>query len=119
MPLQPGDLPFEWVVSKVAAGTSDDVKTDRVPDGWVYTAENIAVEDETSGYTTLRLLKDGPGGEVHYCEEEGPLAGLLYFTTDHMHLTEGEQVVARLVGTTASDVLKLYVAGVRRRLVGG
>lgn len=103
--------PFDWVLSKVATAGTNDVKTDPVRPGRLYCLQRVAVENESTAYTDLRILKGGGGQEIVVQEEDTPLADTLYWTSCPMYLTEGQHLIARLTGCTASDVIRVYVSG--------
>ena len=103
--------PFHLVLSVKAAAGSNDLKQDEVPDGQLYCVQRVAVENETTAYTDLRILATGGAKEFLLVEEDSPQAATLYWTTDPVYLREGQYIVCRLSGCTANDVLKAYLTG--------
>lgn len=104
-------VPYYDVLSKVAGAGSNDLESDQVETGRFYCIQSIAVENETTDYTKLRLLSAGTGGELPFAEQKDPLAATLYWFEDDVYLIEGMYIVARLTGCTANDVLKVYLRG--------
>lgn len=104
-------VPFFDVLTESAAAGSNDLSTDRVKSGRFYCIQRVAVENQTTAYTDLRLLTAGTGGEMLLEEIDHPQAASLYWTSDPIYLIEGQYLVARLSGCTASDVLKCYLSG--------
>lgn len=103
--------PFDWTLSKVATTGTNNVETDPVRERRLYCLQRVAVENQTTAYTDLRILKGGGGEEIVIQEEDTPLAATLYWTDEPIYLTEGQYLIARLTGCTASDVIKVYVSG--------
>ena len=107
--------PFDEVIPLVAEAGSNDVETERVRHGELWCIQRAAVENETTAYTDLRLLKAGRGSELLLAEEDNPEAATLYWIDTPVYLMEGQRLVARLTGCTASDVVKLYVTGWKQK----
>lgn len=79
---------------------------------WLF-VQNLAVEDETSAPTQIRVGRGRDESEVHWWEcEPAPALGVAYHTEKPLHFVpEGERVVARFDGTVAQDQLRVYVDG--------
>lgn len=103
--------PFDRILAKVAAAGSNDVAMDPVDTGHLYCIQHVAVENETSSCTDVRLLKAGIGGEFLLEEEDNPQAATLYWSSQSYYLHEGQYLVARFTGCTASDRLRVYLTG--------
>lgn len=103
--------PFDLVLTKSASSGSNDVRTDQVKPGWLWCVQHVGVENETSEYTDLRLIKAGRGSEVLLEEADSPQAATLYWMDDDTYLMESQYLVARLSGCTDGDVLKVYISG--------
>lgn len=104
-------FPFDLTLSAKASAGSNDVQMDEIQSGRLYCIQRVAVENETSATTDLRLMKAGTGGELLLEEEDTLAAATLYFTTDPFYLTEGQYLLARFSGCTADDILKVYITG--------
>ena len=103
--------PFDQVLTASASAGSNDLSTKQVKPGWLWCIQRAGVENETTAYTDLRLLKVGRAADFLLAEEDSPEAATLYWDTDPVYLMEGQRYVARLSGCTASDVLKAYLTG--------
>jgi len=104
-------FPFDRTLGKKAAAGSNDVRMREVETGRLYCIQRVAAENETSATTDLRLIKAGTGDELLLEEEDTLAAATLYWTSDPFYLTEGQYLIARFSGCTASDVLKVYITG--------
>lgn len=107
--------PFADTHTKTASTGSNDVATERVDPGWLWCVQHTTVENETTAYTSLRLLIAGQGEDVQLVEELGPQADTLYWHDDPIYLGERQQLIARCAGCTSGDVLKLHVTGWKAR----
>lgn len=103
--------PFDLPLTKTAAAGSNDVVTDPVRSGRLFCIQRVAIENETSPCTDVRLIKGGSAGEIVLEEEDTPQAAVLYWTANPFYLTEGQYLIVRFAGCTASDVLRVYVCG--------
>jgi len=93
-------------------GTFDEVIFDPRRESSVYHVTRFAVEDETSApLTDIRVYVGGRGTQHWLVEENSPAAGVLYWDSDGVVLTEPDTLVARFTGATVNDVLRLYVEG--------
>lgn len=108
--------PFDRVLNLAASAGSNDLRTERVDPGWLLCVQRVAVENETSAYTDLRILKAGHGQEVLLVEQDSPAAATLYWTDEPFYLTTGQYLVCRLTGCSADDVLAAYVSGWKQKL---
>lgn len=89
-----------------------DVRTDPVEEGWLWLLSHYAVEDETTGLTSIRVFIES-GSFAYLLEEQiSPLAATLYDGDKFNVLGENDRVVARFSGSTNNDLLRLYVHGV-------
>lgn len=98
---------------RLVAPTTDPqyLKTDRVPVGRRQVLQRVAAEDATSAATSLRFVVLRGSNEYPLSYQSAPAAGHLYWDSDPIVLTEGEQLAAVWVGPVAADVLTLTVAG--------
>ena len=103
--------PFHFVLSAKAAAGSNDLAQEQIPDGRLYCIQRVAVENETTAYTDLRILIAGGGEEFLLVEEDNLTAATLYWMDEPAYLREGQYLVCRLSGCTANDVLKAYITG--------
>lgn len=111
--------PFDLELTLDAADGSNDLQTDRVPSGFLSCIQHVAVENETTAYTDLRVMKARPGREFLLEEEDLPQAATLYWMADDFYLTEGQYVLVRLTGCTAGDKLRVYITGWMQDVGGG
>ncbi len=103
--------PFDDVLTLKASAGSNDLRTEQVKPGWLWCIQRVGVENETTAYTDLRILKAGRAAELPLEEQDSPQAATLYWMTNAVYLMEGQYVVARLSGCTADAVLKAYITG--------
>lgn len=103
--------PFDLVLSKTAASGSNDTQSEPAESGELWCIQRLAAENQTTDFTELRILKTGGAGELLLAEQTGGLAATLYWVDQPFYLTEGQYIVARFTGCTASDILKVYLTG--------
>lgn len=103
--------PFDLTLTKQAAAGSNDVRADPVKPGRLWCVQHLAVENETTDFTSFRVLKAGRGGELLLEEQLDPEGGQLYWMNDNIYLTEGQYPLVRFVGCTADDKLRVYLTG--------
>lgn len=102
---------FRWRGVKVAAAATEEIAFPRVEPGRHYHITRVAVENETSTSTDVRILVRGHGWD-HYIEEKDTLAAdTLYRENEPFHLSEGEDLVAKFTGVSVNDDLRFYVEG--------
>lgn len=106
--------PFDRIIRKVAASGSNDLTLDPVQTGRLYCLQRVSVENETSPCTSIQLLKSGRGGEFLVDEEKSAQPDVLYSHGRDIYLTEGQYLLVRFAGCTASDSLVVYVSGYYR-----
>lgn len=109
--------PFDLVLTKTAVAGSNDVSMDPVAPGWLWCIQRVAVENETTAYTDLRLLKAGRAADLLLVEEDSPAAATLYWINKPVYLMEMQYLVARLSGCTVGDVIKVYLTGWKSKTV--
>lgn len=103
--------PFDVRVNAIATADPEDLRFGPIKAGRLYSVQWIAVENVTTAYTSLRILKTTPGTEHFYLEEIAPQAGRLYWNDTPIFLQELETLICRLVGATANDVINAYFSG--------
>lgn len=103
--------PFEHVLTAVASAGTNDLETDEVDEGLLYCYQRVVVENETSDYTDLRIFTTGGGFNHLVAEQDSPQSATGYWLSDPLYLREGQKLLCRLTGCTASDVLKVYLRG--------
>lgn len=93
--------------------TEEIVRTDQVPEGWLWLLTAFGAEDEDSAATSLRVFIESGGQRYLLAEETSPSAGVLYHDTTFQVLGPGDRVGARWTGSTNGDDLVLYVHGLQ------
>ncbi len=94
--------------------TVDDPK---IESGYMAGIMRIAVENETSDYTRLRVgVVSGKIFHPHE-EEQNPNADTLYWTSEEFYLGEGENIRIELAGTTSGDRINIYIEGYTARVI--
>lgn len=92
--------------------TNIDVKSDAVRYGWKRTIQRVAIEDETTACTEVRLGFIDKMDRISWlAEQESNQAGVLYWTKDLVVLTEGQSLIVRFTGSTSADKLAVYATG--------
>ena len=96
------------------AATNEELVALPVPENAIDRVVHIAVEDETTACTYLRvgILR---GATYHWhLEQKSPAAATLYHTDEPIDLAYRDVLVTRFNGSTSGDVLTAY-ATIRRR----
>ena len=108
------DFPLHGIRRKplrfVSAGVLlEYINDETVKPGYMHIVTRIAVENETTLFTRFRIgVWDG--SNFHLSEEQkSPAAATLYWTTDPIYLSEGENLRIELKGCTSGDVVRVYV----------
>lgn len=97
---------------KASGGAAnEDLELGRVPEGEEWELTHIAVEDETTAFTSVRLGVRRGVAFIPLEEHVGGVAGELYTANRPFYLQAGNILVARFVGTTSGDLLRLYANG--------
>lgn len=95
-----------------AGASNEDIKSAYVPDGVVWTLDHVAIEDETTACTSARVGIERRGKFSPLAEQLSPVAGVLYHTGQPFRLEAGDRLMARFVGSTSGDKLRLVANGV-------
>lgn len=104
--------PYTKTIPLTKAGTGVEyISDDPVKPGRRVVLRNIAVEDETSALTYVRVGKNSGGQFFPWAEQKSPAAGSLSFDHKEWWIREGEYFQAKLNGGAASDVCKAYIDG--------
>ena len=82
-----------------------------VPTGRIWVVTNLAIEDETHNFTSVRVFIKDPGYNHWLLEDVTLLLGRLYWHDGEIWVPETRVLVARFVGTTTGDVLRAYING--------
>ena len=108
------DFAPEQIIRKpmrfVSAGTATEYIDDTpVKPGRMHIVTRIAIENETNAFTQFRIgIWDG--ANYHLSEEQkAPQAATLYWSTDVIHLSEGENLRVELKGCTSGDKVRIYI----------
>ncbi len=115
------DFPVDRIRRKPIRLVSDGSATeyiddDRVKPGYEHIITRIAIENETSGFTRLRIgTWDGANYQLAE-EQKNPAAATLYWTTYPIYISEGENLRIELKGATLNDIIMVYVDGFFRRI---
>ena len=96
---------------KSAAGAPEIVELGPVPEGLIWELFHVAVEDETTAFTKVRV-GIGQANDFRPLEEQDPgVAAELYTAHDTIMVPEGKFLRAEFTGTTSGDKLALYMNG--------
>lgn len=95
-----------------AGETNLDIISDAVLAGWKRTIQRVAVEDETTACTEVRIgFQDNMNRISWLAEQETNQAGVLYWEKDVVVLEAGQRLIIRFTGSTSADVLGVYATG--------
>jgi len=99
------------VIKGTAAGTTDDLESPQVEQGFLLEVTHVAVENRTTAYTRLVIgVADGLSF-FQKEEEDSPAANNIYWTKSKFLIPAGKKLRARLTGCTAADVLNMTYEG--------
>ncbi len=105
--------PIRFVSTSTGTEYIDD---ERVKPGYEHIIIRIAVENLTNAFTRFRIgVWDGANYQLSE-EQKSPAAATLYWTSDPVYLSEGENLRIEIVGATVSDVIMVYIDGFFRRV---
>jgi hypothetical protein len=109
-------IPFDYILDRVALVGSNDLVSPVVEAGFVYCVQHITVENLTSNYTSIRLIKVVAGRE-HVIAYQAPcVAGQPDWYDYPIWITEGQYGLVRMAGCVAADVLRVCVSGYKQVL---
>jgi len=103
--------PFAQTLRLTAAAGTNDVEMDPVRPGYIYCLQRVSIINETSAATKVRIIDAGDADELLLEEQNAPQADTVYWISEPIYVTEGNNLLVRWTGCTASDVLKVYVKG--------
>ncbi len=104
--------PIALQEKKASAGaTNEDMTIGPVPPGRLWVITNIALEDETTDFTSARVIMTGYGEDHVLIEGVTLTGGALYWADAQLYIPEGRSLRVRFVGTTSADVLAAYING--------
>lgn len=97
------------------AQTNEDLVGPTVPEGVEWHLDHVAVEDETTTCSGIRIGIRRASGVFVPFEEQAPAgAGRLYHSSQPIRLAPTEQLMARFTDTTSGDKLRLVANGIVR-----
>ncbi len=99
----------EKIVS--AGATNEEITIGPVPPGRLWVITNIALEDETTDFTSARVIMTGYGEDHPLIEGITLSAAALYWADTSLYIPEGRSLLFRFVGTTSADLLSAFVNG--------
>lgn len=102
---------FDHKREKTAGAGSNDLEFERVAPAILLCVQHITIENETTVYDSLRILKEGAGEEHFVIEQLTPQAARLYWHDEPIYLKPGQRLVCRLAGCTVSDKIRAYASG--------
>ena len=112
-----GNLFRRRITVDSAAEAPLNINDSQIESGFIAVFTRIAVENETSDYTRIRIGVVS-GGIFHpHEEEQNPNEDTLYWTSEEFYLSEGENIRLELTGTTNADRINVYVEGYRARVI--
>lgn len=118
------DFPLDRIrrrpIRFISASTGTEyIDDDRVKPGYEHIITRIAVENLTNAFTRFRIgVWDGANYQLSE-EQKSPAAATLYWTSDPIYLSEGENLRIEKVGGVVGDVIMVYIDGFFRKLSEG
>lgn len=109
-------IPFEYVLAQTAVVGSNDLRSSLVEAGWVYCVQHVTIENLTSNYTWLRIIKVVAGREHVVAYHDTCVAAAPDWYDDPIWITEGQYGLVRMAGCLAADELRVYVSGYKQVL---
>ena len=105
--------PIRFIATSTGTEYIDD---DRVKPGYEHVITRVALENLTSALTRFRIgVWDGANYQLSE-EQKTPVAATLYWTSDPIYLSEGENLRIEKVGGAVSDVIMVYIDGFFRKV---
>ena len=105
--------PIRFISTSTGTEYIDD---DRVKPGYEHIINRIAIENLTNAFTRFRIgVWDGANYHLS-AEQKSPLAATLYWTSDPIYLSEGENLRVEIVGASVGDRIAAYVDGFFREV---
>ena len=106
-------IPYTRTLKAVSDGAAVFYILDEpVPSGMWLCVQHITVEDETTNFNNIRVGQGTDEFNVHWWEDQPtPAAGVLYEFEEMFFVQEGHRVVVYLAGTTAGDLLNVWIDG--------
>ena len=80
--------------------------------GDILILDRVAVENETSSYTQLRIGVLSGGVFYPFEEQKTPSLDTLYWASDEIVVAPGENLVIELTGCTSGDKVNIYLCGI-------
>ena len=109
-------IPFDYTLTKIATAGSNDLVCPVVEAGWMYCVNHITVENLTTNYTSLRLIKVVAGQELVVAYYAPCLVGVPDWYDFPSYHFEGQYALVRMAGCAAADQLRVYVSGYKQTL---
>lgn len=90
---------------------NEDIEFDPIPPGRLQVITNLAMENLTTNFTSLRIIIRGGGQDVVVMEDLSCIANRLYWHDGELFIPEDHYLVLRFTGTTNLDELRGYIVG--------
>lgn len=107
----------DWDKKVVSDTTLEEIVFAKVETGWVRSIRNLTYADETTTLTKIEVVVRTRGYDHLIERVTAPAAAAAVLRTEEIFLTEGEQLVVKFYGATASDVIVAYLSGYERKVV--
>jgi len=106
-------IPYTRYLKAISAGEALLYILDNpVPTSTWLCVQHITVEDETTNFDQIRVGQGRDEFHVHWWEDAPvPAAGVLYEFEELFFVQELNRVIVRLDGTTAADLLNVWIDG--------
>ncbi len=111
--------PFYEPQRKTASATTENIDLGRVPSGWLYCYQRVAVEDETSGVDKIRVSTMLNEQVFEHTEQITATAAKLYWYDEPIYVKEGDYLRVTFTGMTTGDTLAVYASGWKQKIGRG
>lgn len=108
---------FNLTLSYKSDGVGQQVvESDALGDNEEWLIGRVAIQDDDNSATFARLQIKGPGGPTDIYEWSSLSAGRLHeYSTSPIPIRGGQSLAVLFSGTTANDVLRVHLQGVKMR----
>ena len=104
-------MPWDHLITRDAVSSPDDLVIENRVENQLLCVQWLSVQDETTAFTSLRIIKRVGSSERPMSEQMTPQAGRLYWSETPIYLPAGHDLIVRFVGATAADKLRVYATG--------
>ncbi len=104
-------FPFTETITQDAVSSPDDIIYRNDEEGRLVCVQWISFENESGVTTGFRLIIETGSKEVPFLESENTIEDNLYWNDTAFYLKPFDNLICRVTGATAADLLRLYLMG--------